>query len=272
MIPASRIKYIRSLQQKKFRRQHGVFVAEGEKIVGELIGASLANAPDTTIRLECICAVEDWMNRHRRILPAELETYIVSPAELKRISGLTTPNMVLAVVATPQYSWSQADLTGERILLLDGIQDPGNLGTIVRTADWFGIRRIFCSPDTADVFSPKVIQATMGSFLRVQVSYTGLADLIRQMPRGHAVYGATLDGADVFGIRPPASGMLVIGNESRGISPELLPVIRTKVRIPGPIPHTGVTGGVGPESLNASVAAGILMAWLNNAGTSLFEE
>jgi RNA methyltransferase, TrmH family len=269
MIPTAKIKYIRSLQQKKFRRQYGVFVAEGEKIVGELVSACTAPGGEKEglsggglpggenpgpFRLECICALQEWMDQYGMLLPHGLETHVVSPAELGRISGLSTPNRVLAVARTPEYGWTVEDVIGGPALLLDGIQDPGNMGTIIRTADWFGIRRVFCSPDSADVFSPKVVQSTMGSFLRVRTIYTGLAGVLGQVPEGKEVYGAFPDGTDLTGLRPAVPPLMIIGNESRGISRELLPFITGKVRIPG--------AQDGPESLNASVAAGILMAWM----------
>lgn len=325
MIPVAKIKYIRSLQQKKFRRQYGVFVAEGEKIVGELvqaattagggmIGSKAAGAAMTSpasskaaggaandrftgggqlgganmgpFSLECICALQEWMDLNGKLLPPVMDTHIVSPAELGRISGLSSPNQVLAVVRTPEYQWSPQELLGGQTLVLDSIQDPGNMGTIIRTADWFGIRTVFCSPDSADVFSPKVIQSSMGSFLRVKTVYTDLLAMMEEMPYEHPVYGAFLDGEDVFSVTPAKPSVLVIGNESRGISAELLPFIGRHVRIPGyRMPgEAGTEGGsgitetrnditgsateagpgakTGPESLNASVAAGILMAWL----------
>lgn len=282
MIPAARIKYIRSLQQKKFRRLHGVFVAEGEKIVGELLHAATDAGQPGTFSLECICALREWMDRYGKLLPEGLETHVVSPAELGRISGLSAPNLVLAVAKVPDDPWSPGELLTGKTLVLDGIQDPGNMGTIIRTADWFGVRRVFCSPESADVYSPKVIQASMGSFLRVRATYTDLPALMKEVPGGHPVYGAFLDGENVFGIAPENPAVLVIGNESRGISRELLPFIGRKVRIPGaqtgagggagaqtgagggPGQRQGARPGTGPESLNASVAAGILMAWLNN--------
>ena len=302
MIPVAKIKYIRSLQQKKFRRQHGVFVAEGEKIVWELVQAATfgggnaagggmiggnaagAGSPASSkaagggadqglFGLECICALQEWMDRNGKLLPAGLDTHIVSPAELGRISGLSTPNQVLAVVRTPEYQWSPQELWGGQTLVLENIQDPGNMGTIIRTADWFGIRTVFCSPDSADVFSPKVIQSSMGSFLRVKAVYTDLPALMEEIPYEHQVYGAFLDGEDVFSVTPARPAILIIGNESRGISIELLPSISRAVMIPRYRSQGGAEAGnrtestetapeVGAESLNASVAAGILMAWL----------
>ncbi len=266
MIPVAKIKYIRSLQQKKFRRQYGVFVAEGEKIVGELVQAATyggGSADPGLFSLECVCALQEWMDRNGKLLPPGPDTHVVSPAELGRISGLSTPNQVLAVARTPDYHWSPQDLLGGQTLVLDSIQDPGNMGTIIRTADWFGIRTVFCSPDSADVFGPKVIQSSMGSFLRVKAVYTDLPALMEEMPNEHPVYGAFLDGKDVFSITPARPAVLVIGNESRGISAELLPFIGRAVCIPGYRVQAGETAPeVGPESLNASVAAGILMAWL----------
>ncbi|MFO7997599.1 MAG: RNA methyltransferase [Bacteroidales bacterium] len=282
MISSAQIKFIRSLQQKKFRRLHAAFVAEGEKIVDELI--------DSDLDLECLCGLEEWFAANRHRLPKDLQTIVVSPAELDRISELSSPNKVLAVVRTPKWQWTPADLESGLALVLDGIQDPGNLGTILRTADWFGIRHVFCSPDTAEALNPKVVQASMGSFIRVRVHYTDLVSLLEQAADTVQTYGASLDGEALYKCPVEHPALLVIGNESRGISKELLPLLKRRVTIPGMVAgqdsslrKSSATGGSGvlgksgvldkspgkdgAESLNASVAAGILMAWFSRSGS-----
>lgn len=252
MLSHSQIKYVQSLQQKKFRRQHGVFVAEGEKIASELWAS--------TFLVEGVYALAGWLENHRHKVPQGTEIFEVSEKDLGRISGLKAPNQVLAVVKMPE-AWGQpgSNTTGLSIVL-DQVQDPGNLGTIIRTADWFGIRRVICSPDTAEAYSPKVVQATMGSFLRVEVAYTELVPFLEKVKGKIPVYGAFLEGEEIWGVKAEHDGLLVIGNESKGISPGVASLIQKKIRI-----HGGRQPGKADaaESLNASVAAGILMAWFS---------
>lgn len=252
MLSTSQIKHVQSLQQKKFRRQHGLFVAEGEKIVGELWSS--------TFRVEAIYALPDWLEEHRHEIVPQADIFEVSEKDLGRISGLRSPNRVLAVVRMPAQVCEPQPGPGGLTLVVDQVQDPGNLGTIIRTADWFGIGRVICSPDTAEVFSPKVVQATMGSFLRVEVVYTPLVPFLERASGSLPVYGAFLEGEDLYGFEAEPSGLLVIGNESKGISTEVASHIQKKVRI-----HGGRQPGRNDaaESLNASVAAGILMAWFS---------
>lgn len=245
------IKYVQGLQQKKFRRQHGVFVAEGEKIVKELLSSDF--------EIEGIYGVADWIEQNKSSLQKGISLFTVSENELGRISGLKTPNQVLAVVKTPTLL-SEPDLSRSGVILaLDTLQDPGNLGTIIRTADWFGIRQIVCSHETADVFSPKVIQATMGSFLRVSVLYTDLAEWLETIRIEVPIYGAFPEGDNMFDIQPGIGGILVIGNESAGISARVSKCVSRRVKIPGGLPPEK---GSSPDSLNASIAAGILMSVL----------
>ncbi|MEE4176764.1 MAG: RNA methyltransferase [Bacteroides sp.] len=252
MLTHSQIKYVQSLQQKKFRRQYGAFVAEGEKIVSELWAS--------TFRVEGVYALTGWLESHRNQIPQGIDIYEVSEKDLGRISGLKTPNRVLAVVRMPEAGNEPEPGAGGLTLLLDQVQDPGNLGTIIRTADWFGIRRIVCSPDTVEVFSAKVVQATMGSFLRVDVNYSELVPFLEKVKGKFPVYGAFLEGTDHYDVEAAKDGLLVIGNESKGISPAVASLVNKKVRI-----HGGRKPGKADaaESLNASVAAGILMAWFS---------
>jgi len=248
---AGALKYVRSLQHKKFRRQHGVFVAEGEKIVKELLTSDFD--------IEAIHGVSAWVDQHKPGLRKEIPVFTVSDHELSKISGLKTPNRVLAVVKLPAGQ-AKPDLSRGRIILaLDTLQDPGNLGTVIRTADWFGVRQVVCSHETADVFSPKVIQATMGSFMRVKVFYTDLAAWLAEVSQNVPVYGAFLEGENMFEALTGPEGILVIGNESNGISDGVSKFVHTRIKIPGGQPSEK---GFSTDSLNASVAAGILMAML----------
>ncbi len=199
-------------------------------------------------------ATETWVTANRDQLTSFKEQQVteIDKPWLERISFLTTPNQVLAVFKKPFFGEIKpnANIT----LVLDNIQDPGNMGTIVRTADWFGIKSIVCSEDCSDVFNPKVVQATMGSIARVQVVYTSLPDFF-DSHRDISVYAAVLDGEDIREIKPVKEGIIVIGNESKGISKELLKRVEHKITIPG----KGNT-----ESLNAAVAAGIVLSRLVN--------
>ena len=237
MLTKSELKYIQSLSDKKVRLETGCFIAEGVKLVGEMIAAGYP--------LKALYALDSWESPDTSI-----EVTRVEPFELEKMSLLQTPNQVLAVAMMPQKP-KEIDIAGQLTIVLDGIQDPGNLGTIIRTADWFGIKQIVSSEDTADVYNPKVIGATMGSFMRVQVHYTNLA---AWMPTVKIpVYGALLQGENVFTTKAPKQGLLVIGSEGKGIRENIIDFITHPVTIPK-------YGGA--ESLNAGIAAGIIVAQL----------
>jgi len=246
MLSKNKIKYITALQKKKFRSELQCFLAEGDKIVREL-------AAFPQWELECICALPEWIERHQHLYAGrKLEIIAINPDELQKISTLQTPNQVLAIVKTPtEFSW-KIDFSADLSLYLDGIQDPGNLGTILRIADWFGVLQVFLSPDCVEVYNPKVIQATMGSFLRVKTAVVELPELKAQIPELQT-YGALLDGENVFSIQPKAPALLIIGNEGKGIREEYISLIDQAISIPR---HT--EGGA--ESLNAAVATGIICA------------
>ncbi len=233
MLSKSKIKYIQSLRQKKYRDEAGVFVAEGPKVVKELLEAD-------NIDLEELFYLETGK---------EYTGTAITTIELEKISGLNTPNEVVAIFKKPVFR-DNFSLKEKFSIALDSIQDPGNLGTILRTADWFGIEQIYCSLDTVDVFNSKVVQSTMGSIGRVRVVYTDLLQLIESNP-GIDIYAAMLDGENLYEMEKPSAGMIVIGNESKGISPEVASRATHKVLIP----RKGHA-----ESLNASVAAAIIMA------------
>jgi TrmH family RNA methyltransferase len=245
MLVKSQVKYIQSLSQKKLRDQEGVFVAEGPKIINELLQAG-------NTQVQQIFALPEWIARNPGINGDKLAE--VSPAELERISFLQTPNQVTGIFARPRFpatiSWNNTIS-----LMLDTIQDPGNMGTIMRSADWFGIKQIVCSPDCADVFSPKVVQASMGSISRVQVFYEDLTAFLHEH-NTVPVYAAALDGTSLYSLPAIQSGIILVGNESKGINDELLQLSRYRITIP----RRG-----GAESLNAAVATGIILSHIAKA-------
>ncbi len=246
MLPKSRIKYIQSLGHKKSREAAGEFIAEGPKVVAECI-------TEFPGQVTAVYAMASWLEDNGQLLqriPADRITEI-DDAELSRISQQQTPNQVLALMRIPANPGPPQPLQ-EVALVLDAIQDPGNLGTLVRTADWFGIRYVVCNDSCADCFNPKVVQASMGSVLRVQVSYTSLPDWLAQLD-DVPILATELEGEDLFGLPPLDRGVIMIGNESRGLSPELSALATRKITIP----RKG-----GAESLNAAVAGGIVMGIL----------
>lgn len=247
MITKAQAKYIQSLSDKKFRTETGCFVAEGPKIINEFLDEKSADPV-------AIYGVEEWL-KTRPV--ADLQAERVSQRELENISFLKTPNQVLGIFKQPVQE-KPFDFWGKLTLVLDGIQDPGNLGTIIRIADWFGIEAIVTSKDSADAFNPKVVQATMGSVARVKVFTDDLpAFLGRHRPI--PILASALDGVSLPKIGRLKEGFLVIGNESKGISTEIMQLATQKLTIP----RRGKA-----ESLNAAVAAGILVAALAQPGNS----
>jgi RNA methyltransferase, TrmH family len=245
MITKSQVKYIQSLGQKKFRDETGSFVAEGPKIINELLGPA-------KLRAEIIYATREWMDANNRLIEQSPGiVHEVSGSELERCSFLTTPNQVLGIFKKPVVEASFVAGKGV-LLMLDGIQDPGNMGSIIRIADWFGIQQIICSPDCADAFAPKVIQSTMASIARVQLWYTDLLPFIVSNKQLR-LYAATLQGKPVASFGKLEDGVLVIGNESKGIGAELIALTQHQVTIP----RVGEA-----ESLNAAVATGIILSHL----------
>ncbi|MEZ5043543.1 MAG: RNA methyltransferase [Saprospiraceae bacterium] len=240
------IKYVKSLHLKKFRQKYNNFIVEGDKIVRELLTQS-------TFEIEALFGLPDWLATNK--LPPQLsatQINAISLADLERISTLKTPNQVLLIVRQPPLMDASAAISSSLSLYLEDIRDPGNLGTIIRIADWFGIPYVFCSNTSVEWTNPKVLQATMGSFLRIKVLQKDLPDLLALYP-SLPVYGAVLEGKSIQEIAKPSSGVVVIGNESRGISAETLPLLTHRITIPK---HPA--GGA--ESLNAAVAAGIICA------------
>ncbi len=240
MLVKSQVKYIQSLGHKKFRDTEGAFVAEGPKIVEEML-------LDSHLGLLHCFATASWLVRAKHLLTGrETRFYQVEENELERISFHSNPNQVLAVFQKPKFT----EKTGGLVLLLDTIQDPGNLGTIVRTADWFGLNRVVCSEDSADVFNPKSVQSAMGSLIRVEVKYTDLERYVLAHP-AIPLYAASLEGENMNEKLLLSSAMLLMGNESKGIRPDLESKAYKRIRIPG-------KGKA--ESLNVAVATGILLS------------
>lgn len=241
MISKSQLKYIQSLGQKKHRDTEGLFVAEGPKLVRELMQSEQAE-------ISHLYALEEWITENEKLL-GQVDVTVISEQELERISQLTTANKVIAVIK--KFETKEPEMNAVS-LILDTIQDPGNLGTIIRIADWFGVKAILCSYDCADMYNSKVVQATMGSIARVNVFYTNLVDWLEKQTEAR-IYAAMLEGKDVTKMSVIKSGSIIIGNESAGIHHEILQYANEKISIPK-------KGGA--ESLNAAVATGIILSHL----------
>ncbi|TXB61695.1 TrmH family RNA methyltransferase [Phaeodactylibacter luteus] len=250
-ISKNSIKFIKALRQKKFRQKYNTFVVEGDKMVAEL----LAQRPSWC---KALYALPAWLAQYtaaeQRAWPFAAE--VVSSAELERASLLKTPNQALALLEIPAPA-ALNGLDGRLSLFLDGLQDPGNMGTILRLADWFGISTVICAPNCVDAYNPKAVQSSMGAFLRVGVVTAGLGELLGAFP-GLPVYGADMAGDNIFTVRVPPKGLLVIGNEGSGLSPETEQALTRRLSIP-----KGEGGGA--ESLNAAVATGIILGVLLHA-------
>jgi TrmH family RNA methyltransferase len=243
MLSNSQIKLIRSLEQKKYRNLHELYVAEGEKIVSEILEAN--------VKFEKIYVTEKWIKKHKDLFKKnEQSITIISDTELNKISFLHTPNEALALMPIQYPNIKNINVSDRLILALDQIQDPGNMGTIIRIADWFGIDAIVCSENCVDVYNPKVIQATMGAFLRVKAYYTQMIDFLKEQKSNNLpIYGATLNGEIIYTTKLTDYGIILMGNESKGIDENLLSLIDKPLFIPK-------YGGA--ESLNVSVATGII--------------
>jgi TrmH family RNA methyltransferase len=243
MITKNQVKYIQSLGQKKSRDIENRFIAEGPKLVNELLTTE-------NCRVVQLLALKGWIDENPNA-GYDAEVIELSEAELEKISQLTTPNQVLAVIEKIEWK-NDPEIKGNISLTLETIQDPGNMGTIIRLADWFGIKNIFCSADCADVYNPKVVQATMGSLSRVRVEYTDILSWLREN-KDVPIYAAVLDGRDITKMEKISEGIIVIGNESKGINKEMQKLANVQITIPG-------KGKA--ESLNAAVATGIILSHL----------
>lgn len=252
MLSKNKQKVLRQLSSKKHRDESGLFIAEGPKVVGDLLGA---------FPCQWVLATAGWLSAHRDVEADEVIE--ITQHELEQISLLKTPRDVLAVFRRQETAADVPSVIASAVAIarsqltiaLDGVQDPGNMGTILRIADWFGIEHVFCSPDTADAFSPKTIQATMGAIARVQVHYLPLPRLLEACGGEVPVYGTFLDGTDMYAQELSAHGIIVMGNEGNGISDEVSACINRRLFIPS-FPADRETS----ESLNVAIATAITCA------------
>ncbi len=238
MVSKNQKKLIKSLYQKKYRKQHGLFVAEGKKVVKELL--------DAGIKLHSLFTIDDGA-----FGVSGEQQYVITEDELKLISFLTTAQTVLGIFYIPINDKISND---GLVLALDDVRDPGNLGTIIRLCDWFGIQNLVCSLQTVDCFNPKVIQATMGSITRVNVSYVDLEEFLLEKKSSVAVYGTFMNGANIYNEQLPKQAVIVMGNEASGISKNIENCINSRITIPqfGAIQKT--------ESLNVATATAIVLS------------
>jgi TrmH family RNA methyltransferase len=243
MITKNQVKYIQSLGQKKSRDIENRFIAEGPKLVNELLTAA-------NCRIVQLFALKEWIDENPNA-SGHTDIIEVSVAELEKISQLTTPNQVLGIIEKIQWK-NDPEIKGNISLALDTIQDPGNMGTIIRLADWFGIKNIFCSVECADVYSPKVVQSSMGSISRVRVEYTDILSWAREN-NDVRIYAAVLGGRDVTKMEKISEGIIIIGNESKGINKEIVKLANV---------HVTILGKGKAESLNAAAATGIILSHL----------
>jgi TrmH family RNA methyltransferase len=241
MLSKSQISFIKSLHQKKYRKENGLFIIEGIKSLTEFVHSRY---PIQSIY---------YLPQYQSLLPklgSNIKLFEVNNAELAKISTLQAPPGVLALLRIPEESPANADvLRNTYSIAVDGVQDPGNLGTIIRTADWFGFKNVICSENTVEVFNPKTVQATMGSLSRVNVLYVNLLEFLKSS--AVPVYAAMLDGENLFEVKWPKEGIVVLGNEGQGISAQVTEAVKHLITIP----RIG-----GAESLNVSISGAIICA------------
>ncbi|MDR3226393.1 MAG: RNA methyltransferase, partial [Prevotellaceae bacterium] len=234
MLSKSKIKQIKSLEYKKFRDELGLFVAEGEKLVGEILQSNLEI-------VDLFRLADSNLPKHN------FREEIISENEMKRISFLKTPSTAFVVAKIPNKTININEINKSLNIVLDNIQNPGNLGTIMRLCDWFGIQNIICSHETADCFSPKVVQSTMGAICRVNVFYADLNDFLNSVDKNINIYGTFLDGENIYNTQLSAQGLIIMGNEGKGISQKTEKFVTKKLFIP-----CFSNNAVKPESLNVS--------------------
>jgi len=251
MLSKISIKYINSLRVKKFRTEAGYFVAEGERLVNEIL--------DSSLQIKSLYFTTDWVKKEA----GEAENVLVSADEMKKISGLTTPSNVLAIIAIPDYQLSTQEISKSLVIALDGIQDPGNLGTIIRLADWFGIDTVLCSNDTVDAYSPKVIQSCMGAISRIKIIYCNLSETLNDLKKLNKVpiYGTFMEGKSIYTEKLSSNGVIVMGNEGNGISADIEKIITHKIHIPSFANNRETV-----ESLNVAMATAIVCSEFRRRG------
>ncbi|MEJ5264574.1 MAG: RNA methyltransferase [Bacteroidales bacterium] len=238
-------KQLASLKIKKYRVQQQLFLVEGEKLVDEALRSD--------ITVKAIVALEDWW-QDKKQLTEKIKCLTASPQQMKQLSQLVTPPPVLAVVQIPVHPLQINDLQHKITIALENIQDPGNLGTIIRLADWFGIDHVICSNESVEAFNPKVIQSSMGSIFRIKIHYTDLKLFLKEISKLQIpIMGTFLEGENLYTTPLPPIGVLVMGNESKGITPDLAAYIKRKITIPATNPSEQRA-----ESLNVAVATAIV--------------
>lgn len=240
-------KIVQNLEKKKFREKYNLFKIEGDKLVKELLLSDF--------KIHTILASKNWLETNQ--LPAGAYTLTeVETREMAGISNFPSPPEVMALAEIPVYTPDNNQIQQSLSLVLNGIQDPGNIGTILRVADWFGIRNIFCDDDCANVYNPKCVQATMGAIFRVKVHYTDLLPLIRSFRHtDFPSYGTFLNGQNIYKTSLSSKGFIIMGNEGRGIRPEVEKLVDVRLTIPNFTNNTFST-----ESLNVGVATGIILS------------
>jgi len=243
MLSKGLIKLINSLKHKKYRQKHGYFVAEGQKMVEDLLSL---DTPIKTI-----------ISSHNKYAKTNLEFIQCKDQDLNKISFLKTNPQVIALIEIPKYQLNDSEISNELSIALDGVQDPGNMGTIIRIANWFGIKNILCSNDCADIYNPKVVQATMGALLGTKVHYLNLIEKIKELNNisDYQVFGAFMKGSSIYQSDLSSNGLIVMGSEGEGISKELEHLITKRLSIPSFAKDFN-----GAESLNVGVAAGIVVS------------
>ena len=249
MLSRNQVKQIQSLKQKKFRDLYHQFLVEGSKLVSEILNSNF--------RIISVYALTDWVKRNEPgLLSRNISCIEISEDDMARITALSSPSPALAIVEIPETPELPSGLVNDLVLVLDDIKDPGNLGTIIRIADWFGIDSIICSENTVELYNPKVVQATMGSLVRVKVSYADLPKFLDSLDSKVKIYGTLMEGENIYSASLEPAGIIIIGSESFGISMQVQGKITHKINIPSFSP--GPVMREHAESLNASIATAIV--------------
>ncbi len=271
-------KLIRGLARKKIRQETGLFLVEGDKMVRELLLSAFPGI--TRYEIQMIVATADWLDEFGEHIDKGIETLCIKNGELRQVSGLQQPNRAVAVVKQTDYQLDIPSLQKRLSLALETVQDPGNMGAIIRTADWFGVRDILCSKDCVELYNPKVIQSTMGSFLRVRVHFTNLPELIKEVREQTTlvrdagggdidkttessscqIFGTSGNGKNLYKASLPSQGIIMLGNESRGLSEKLCGMADRVLSIPHYDPDMHA------ESLNVATAAAVFCAEFRRQG------
>ncbi len=250
MVSKAQIQFIRSLDRKKERDESECFIVEGDKIVRELLRLPV----ESSFRIRNLFGLETWLReKENEIINKPDQVQMVSEVELERMSLMKTPNQALAIVSKPEPAARSFQLDSDLLIGLDQVQDPGNVGTLIRIADWFGLAGVVSSMDSADFFSPKVVQSSMGSIFRVKLLQTSLDPFLLDLPKDFPVYATSLTGTSIYKANLTRNGIILMGNESKGLTPRFQKLSLNNLFIPD------FSVGAGkPESLNVSVAAAII--------------